>query len=94
MSESATREVDAMSEITALISRMTTQEKGRKVSMGIFPDALEQVYDIAIEHKLRQTALEEVTPKLIKDWLEQRKVVSQLETVIYEKSYCFVKALG
>ena len=40
--------------------------------MGIFPHDLEQVYDIVIKHKLLQTALEEATPKLIKDWLEQR----------------------
>ena len=45
--------------------------------MGIFLEDLEQGYDIAIEHKLRQTGLEEITPKLIKDWLEQCKVVSQ-----------------
>ena len=30
-----------------------------------------------IKHKLRQTGLEEAIPHLIKDWLEQRKVVSQ-----------------
>ena len=42
--------------------------------MGIFPDDLEQVYDNVTEHKI---VSEEVTPKLIKDWLEQRKVVSQ-----------------
>ena len=42
--------------------------------MGIFPDDLEQVYDNVTEHKITS---EEVTPKLIKDWLEQRKVVSQ-----------------
>ena len=42
--------------------------------MGIFPDELEQVYDNVTEHKI---ASEEVTRKLIKDWLEQRKVVSQ-----------------
>ena len=68
--------------------------------MGIFPDDLEQVYDNVTEHKI---ASEEVTSKLIKDWLEQRKVVSQsfmsvleypsLETMIYKKSYCFVKAI-
>ena len=44
--------------------------------MGTFPDDLEQVYDIVIEHKWRHTGLEEATPKLIKDWLEQHKVVS------------------
>ena len=32
------------------------------VSMGIFPDDLEQGYDIVIEHKLHQIGLEEVTP--------------------------------
>ena len=42
--------------------------------MGIFPDDLEQVYDNLTGHK---TASEEVTPKLIKDCLEQHKVVSQ-----------------
>ena len=42
--------------------------------MSIFPDDLEQVYDNVTEHKI---VSEEVTPKLIKDWLEQRKVVSQ-----------------
>ena len=31
-------------------------------------------YDNVTEHKI---ASDEVTPKLIKDWLEQRKVVSQ-----------------
>ena len=41
--------------------------------MGIFPDDLEQVYDNMTEHKI---VSEEATPKLIKDWLEQRKVVS------------------
>ena len=35
--------------------------------MGIFPVDLEHVYDIVIEHKLRQTGLEGATPKLIKD---------------------------
>ena len=45
--------------------------------MGTFPDDLEQIYDNVTEHKLRQTGLEEATPKLIKNWLEQRKVVSQ-----------------
>ena len=45
--------------------------------MGIFPDDLKQVYDNVAEHKLRQTMPEETTPKLIKDWLEERKVVSQ-----------------
>ena len=44
---------------------------------GIFPDDLEQVYDKVTEHKLRQTGLEEASPKLIKDWLEQHQVVSQ-----------------
>ena len=42
--------------------------------MGIFPDDLEQVYDNVTEPKI---VSEEVTPKLIKDWLEQRNVVSQ-----------------
>ena len=42
--------------------------------MGIFPDDVQQVYDNVTERKI---ALEEVTSKLIKDWLEQRKVVSQ-----------------
>ena len=42
--------------------------------MGIFPDDLEQVIDNVTEHKI---ASDEVTPKLIKDWLEQRKVISQ-----------------
>ena len=42
--------------------------------MGIFAEDLEQVYDNVIEHKI---VSEEVTPKLIKHWLEQRKVVSQ-----------------
>ena len=42
--------------------------------MGIFPDDLEQVYDNVTEHKI---VSEEVTPKLIKDWLEQRNMVSQ-----------------
>ena len=32
--------------------------------MGIFPDVLEQVYDIVIEHKLRHTGLDEAAPKL------------------------------
>ena len=64
--------------------------------MGIFPDNLEKVYDNMTEHKITS---EEVTPKPIKDWLEQRKVVFQSfyvspETMIFEKSYCFVKALG
>ena len=45
--------------------------------MSIFPDDLQQVYDMVIEHKLRQTGLEKATPKLIKDWLEQCKVVSR-----------------
>ena len=54
------------------------------VSMSIFPGGLEQVYDIMTEHKLPQTGLEEATAKLIKDWLEQRKVVSQLFYVILE----------
>ena len=40
--------------------------------MGGFPDDLEQVYDLVVEHKLPQNELEEVNPKLIKDWLEQR----------------------
>ena len=39
--------------------------------MGIFLDDLEQVYNKT------QIASEEATPKLIKDWLEQRKMVSQ-----------------
>ena len=42
--------------------------------MGIFPDNLEQVYDNVTKHKI---ALDEVTPKLIKDWLAKRKVVSE-----------------
>ena len=42
--------------------------------MGIFPDDFEQIYDNVTEHKI---VSEEVTPKLIKDWLEQCKVVSQ-----------------
>ena len=42
--------------------------------MGIFPDDVQQVYDNVTERKI---ASEEVTSKLIKDWLEQRKVVSQ-----------------
>ena len=42
--------------------------------LGFFPDDLEQVYDSVTKHKI---ASEEATPKLIKDWLEQRKVVSQ-----------------
>ena len=37
------------------------------VSMDIFPDDLEQVYDSVVEHKFFQTWLEEATPKLIKD---------------------------
>ena len=45
--------------------------------MGIFPYDVEQVYANVIEHKLCQTGLEKVFSKLIKDWLEQRKVVSQ-----------------
>ena len=45
--------------------------------MGIFPDDLEQVYDLVIKLKLRQTWLAEASPKLIKCWLEQHKVVSQ-----------------
>ena len=45
--------------------------------MGIFSDDFEPVYDIVIEHKLRQTVLEEANPKLIKDCLKQRKVISQ-----------------
>ena len=44
--------------------------------MGIFPDDLEQVYDLVIKLKLRQTGLAEASPKLIKCWLEQHKVVS------------------
>ena len=47
------------------------------MSMGIVPDDLDQVYDIVMEHKLRQTGSEEVTQKLIKDWLEQDKMLSQ-----------------
>lgn len=35
--------------------------------MGIVPDDLDQVYDIVMEHKLRQTGSEEATQKLIKD---------------------------
>ena len=35
--------------------------------MGTFPDDLEQIYDNVTEHKLRQTGLEEATPKLIKN---------------------------
>ena len=42
--------------------------------MGIFPDDVQQIYDNVTERKI---ASEEVTSKLIKDWLEQRKVVSQ-----------------
>ena len=42
--------------------------------MGIFPDDLEQVYDNVTEHKI---VSDKVTLKLIKDWLEQHKVVSQ-----------------
>ena len=42
--------------------------------MGIFPDDLEQVYDNVTEHK---TTSEDVTLNLIKDWLDQRKLVSQ-----------------
>ena len=56
---------------------LTQQERnlnGRRVAIGIFPDDLEQVIDNVAEHKI---ASEEVTPKLIKDWLEQRKMVSQ-----------------
>ena len=45
--------------------------------MGIVPDDLDQVYDIVMEHKLRQTGSEEATQKLIKDWLEQDKMLSQ-----------------
>ena len=44
--------------------------------MAITPDDLKQVYDIMIEHKFRQTGLEEATLKLIKDWLEQCKAAS------------------
>ena len=43
----------------------------------IFPDDLEQVYGIVIKRKLRQTGQEETTPKLIKVWLGQHKVVFQ-----------------
>ena len=43
--------------------------------MGIFSDDLEQVYGIVIKHKLHQTGLQEA--KLIKDWLEHPKMVSQ-----------------
>ena len=46
--------------------------------MGIFPDDLEQVHDNVTEHKLHQTGLEKATPELIKEWVGQRKVVSQL----------------
>ena len=46
--------------------------------MGIISDDLEQVYNIVIEHKLCQTGLKEANPKLIKYWLEQHKIVSQL----------------
>ena len=42
--------------------------------MDIFPDDLEQVYDNVTEHK---TTSEDVTLNLIKDWLDQRKLVSQ-----------------
>ena len=42
--------------------------------MGVLPYDLEQVCDNVTEHKIES---EEVTPKLIKDWLEQCKVVSQ-----------------
>ena len=42
--------------------------------MGIVPDDLEQIYDNVTEHEI---ASQEVTSKLIKDWLEQCKVVSQ-----------------
>lgn len=45
--------------------------------MGIVPDDLEQIYDIVMEQKLRQTGSEEATQKLIKDWLEQDKMLSQ-----------------
>ena len=74
--ESATRQVDTVSQITASISRMPIRDKscqkhwaktifyklviysdllnstGKRVSMGIFPDDLEQVYDNVT--KLRQ----------------------------------------
>ena len=58
----------------------TQQERnlnGRRESMSIFPDDLDQVYDNVKKRKLHQTGLEEVTLKLIKDWLEQCKEVSQ-----------------
>ena len=45
--------------------------------MSIFPDDLDQVYDNVEKRKLHQTGLEEVTLKLIKDWLEQCKEVFQ-----------------
>ena len=42
----------------------TRNLNSRRVSMGIFPDDLEQVYDNMTEHKIAS----EVIPKLIKDW--------------------------
>ena len=72
--------------------------------MDIFPDDLGQVYDNVRGHKLRWTGLEQTTTKIIKDWLEQCKEVSQSYCLssgvafcgnnLCEKSYCFVKALG
>ena len=72
--------------------------------MDIFPDDLGQVYDNVRGHKLRWTGLEQTTTKLIEDWLEQCKEVSQSYCLssgvvfcgnnLCEKSYCFVKALG
>ena len=43
------------------------------VSMGIFPDDLEQVYDNVTEHKLHKTGGLQNSSKT--DWLEQCKVV-------------------
>ena len=39
--------------------------------MSIFSDDLEQVYYNVTEHKLRRTVLEEATPKLIRNLLEE-----------------------
>ena len=72
---------------------------GRRESMSIFPDDLEQVHDNVKKRKLHQTGLEEVTLKLIKDWLEQCKEVFQSFCVTsgvafsgnndFWKSYCW-----
>ena len=50
--------------------------------MGIFPDDLKQVYDNVAEHKLRQTELEEATPKLVKDLNNAKRYFSHSLSVL------------